>query len=261
MEQVETKLFDEMIFGPVKSRRLGLSLGINLLPTDSKLCNFDCIYCECGWTNLRAVNKRPFHTRQEVSESLERVLVKLISENRTPDTLTFAGNGEPTMHPEFQQIVDDVLLLRDRYSPAAMVAVLTNGVMLNKPAVVAALKRTDLAILKLDAGTEKLFQVINRPIARRTLSWMANHIQYLKGKVTIQTMFLKGVVNGKRIDNTAKKEVTAWLELIKEIQPELVMLYSLDRPTPEKTLQKIPERKLKAIAKRVEELGIRTLVS
>lgn len=261
MEATQTILFDKIIFGPVKSRRLGVSLGINLLPTDSKLCNFNCIYCECGWTNLKGVNKKPFHTCSEARKNLEDALIRLKSENIIPDTITFAGNGEPTMHPDFLHIVNDVLYLRDNYFPSTKVAVLTNGVMLNKPMVVSALKKIDLPILKLDAGTEEIFQLINRPIARRTLGWVVNHIQYLKGKIIIQTMFVKGKCNGKKIDNTTDKEIERWLLLLKEINPESVMIYSLDRPTPERTLEKITEKKLLEIALKVGELGIEVTVT
>lgn len=261
METAETILFDKIIFGPVKSRRLGISLGINLLPTDSKLCNFDCIYCECGWTNLKGINKKPFHTRSEVRENLEDTLIRLKSENIILDTITFAGNGEPTMHPDFLSIVNDVLFLRDSYFFSAKVAVLTNGVMLNKSSVLSALKKVDLAILKLDAGTEETFQLINRPIARRTLGWLVNHIQYLKGKIIIQTMFVKGKCNEKKIDNTTNKETERWLLLLKEINPEQVMIYSLDRSTPEHGLEKISHQKLNEIALRVKELGIEATVS
>lgn len=254
-----TILFDKIIFGPVKSRRLGISLGINLLPTDSKLCNFNCIYCECGWTLKHA--KLKFHPSSEIKSELEEALIRLKKENISPDTITFAGNGEPTMHPEFHKIMDDTILLRDIYFPNTKIAVLTNAVLLNNQRIVDALKRADLCILKLDAGTENFFQKINQPIAKRSLRWIVDHLHYFKNNLIIQTMFVKGEYNGVQIDNTTDKEVNEWLKLIQEINPKIVMLYSLDRATPVKMLRRIPLEKLKEIALNVNKIGIKTIVS
>ena len=254
-----TILFDKIIFGPVKSRRLGISLGINLLPTDSKLCNFNCIYCECGWTLKPA--KLKFHPNSEIKSELEEALIRLKKENISPDTITFAGNGEPTMHPEFHKIMDDTILLREIYFPNTKIAVLTNAVLLNNQRIVDALKRADLCILKLDAGTEEMFQKINQPVARRSLRWIIDHLHYFKGNLTIQTLFLKGQYNGVHIDNSTDKEVSEWLKLIREIRPQTVMLYSLDRPTPAQKLEKISNERLKEIAMNVNNMGINTIVS
>lgn len=259
MINTETILFDKIIFGPVQSRRLGISLGINLLPTDSKLCNFNCIYCECGWT-LKHV-KAKVHTSSEIKNELEEILIRLQKENLTLDTITFAGNGEPTMHPDFDKIMDNTILLRDLYFPNTKIAVLTNATLLNNQRIVEALKRADLRILKLDAGTEDVFQKINQPVAKRSLQWLVDHLHYFKNNLIIQTMFVKGEYNGVQIDNTTDKEINEWLKLIQEINPKIVMLYSLDRATPVKMLRRIPLEKLKEIAMNVNKMGIKTIVS
>lgn len=256
-----TFLFDKIIFGPVKSRRLGLSLGINLLPNDSKLCNFNCIYCECGWTGIKGSSGQAFHSRNEVRQALEEALKQLKIQNISPDAITFAGNGEPTMHPEFSIIIDDTIEIKNKYFQGTKVAVLTNATMLNRKNVVDALKRVDLRILKLDAGTEELFEKINQPHSRRTLSWIADHLEYFHGNLIVQSMFLKGEHNGFTIDNTTDANVEQWLRLLEKIKPQQVMLYAIDRATPEKGLEKIPVEKLEQIAMRVRELGIETMVS
>lgn len=252
-------LFDKIIFGPIQSRRLGVSLGVNLLPLDIKVCNYDCIYCECGYTDLKN-GKKHFHSRAEVFHDLEEALVELKNKKTNIDAITFAGNGEPAMHPQFDKIIDDVIDLRNRYFKKAKVAVLSNAAFLNNQKVVDALMKVDLPILKLDAGNEETFKEINRPLARRSLRWIVDHIQYFKGKLIIQSMFLKGNYEGKIIDNSTDKEVSAWLELIKEIRPLQVMIYSLDRETPMKGLEKIPVSRLEEIARKVEATGIKTMV-
>lgn len=257
----ETFLFKEIIFGPIKSRRLGDSLGINLLPTESKLCNFDCIYCECGWTDLKHIPKTKFHPAKAVLENLEIVLLDLKCKKGNLDHITFAGNGEPTMHPEFHAIVDGTIVLRNKYFPKCNVAVLSNAAMLGSKNVILALNKVDTRILKLDAGTEETFQKINKPIANRNLAWIVDHLVEFKGKLTIQTMFLRGSYNGIHIDNTTDKEVEAWMSIILKIKPELVMLYSLDRATPAKGLEKITKKELDLIAQKLNGLNIKTQVN
>ncbi len=257
----DTFLFDKIIFGPVKSRRLGLSLGINLLPTDSKLCNFNCIYCECGWTGIKNSSGKAFHSRSDVKKNLEEKLIELKSQNIFPDAITFAGNGEPTMHPQFSEIIEDTIELKNKIFPATKIAVLTNATMLNRKQVADALKKVDLRILKLDAGIEELFQQINQPHSRITLSWIVDHLQYFNGDLIVQSMFLKGTINGISIDNTTDENVNAWLELLKKINPKQVMLYSINRATAGKGLESISHEKLKEIEMKVMELGINTMVS
>lgn len=258
---MKTKLFDSIIFGPINSRRLGLSLGINLLPTDSKLCNFDCIYCECGWTDLKSIPKVEFHKREDVKEQLEIVLKKLRSEAKNLNSITFAGNGEPTIHPDFNLIIDDVIELRNHYFPKCKISVLSNSLMLNNSNVTEALKKVDNRILKLDAGTEETFQLINQPLNKRTLKWVVDQLIKFNGNLTIQTLFLKGKYKNKNIDNTTDAEIESWLLNLKKIKPRFVMIYSLDRATPAKDLEKIDNTILNSIAKKVEALGIEATVS
>ena len=258
---MKTKLFDSIVFGPINSRRLGLSLGINLLPTDSKLCNFDCIYCECGWTDLKSIPKVEFHKREDVKEQLEIVLKKLRSEAKNLNSITFAGNGEPTIHPDFNLIIDDVIELRNHYFPKCKISVLSNSLMLNNSNVTEALKKVDNRILKLDAGTEEAFQLINQPLNKRTLKWVVDQLIKFNGDLTIQTLFLKGKYKNKNIDNTTDAEVESWLSNLKKIKPKSVMIYSLDRATPAKDLQKIDTEILNTIAKKVEAIEIEAIVS
>lgn len=258
---MNTFLFDEIIFGPLNSRRLGLSLGVNLLPVDSKLCNFNCVYCECGWTDLKNAPKVKFHSRSEVFENMEKKLVELKFANTNPQHITFAGNGEPTMHPDFEKIMDDTILLRNRYFPECKITVLSNALMLHKKSVYDALNKSDNRILKLDAGTEEMFRRINKPIASRSLSWVTDRLLSFKGNFTLQTMFLKGVYNGLSVDNTTDKEVESWLRLVKQLNPNLVMLYSLDRAAPAKDMEQVPKERLNEIASEVNRLGIKTQVS
>jgi wyosine [tRNA(Phe)-imidazoG37] synthetase (radical SAM superfamily) len=256
----ETKLFNSIIFGPIISRRLGVSLGINLLPVDSKICNFDCIYCECGWTDLRSVPKVKFHPRSEVYFGLEKSLIHLLKKNKKLDSITFAGNGEPTMHPEFNLIIDDTIELRDKYFPSCKISVLSNSLMLSNKKVFDALIKIDNPILKLDAGTEKTFQLIDQPINKRTLQWVVNQLMKFNGRLIIQTIFLRGEFGGEHLDNTTDDEVRSWLKLIKMIKPEQVMIYTIDRATPAQNLEKIEKEKLREIAARVELLSISTLI-
>jgi len=258
---MKTKLFESIIFGPVNSRRLGVSLGINLLPIDSKLCNFDCIYCECGWTDLRSLTKVNFHTRDDIKFELEKAFIRLKIKKTKLDSITFAGNGEPTMHPQFHLIIDDVISLRNEYFPLCKISVLSNSLMLGSEKVIAALKKVENCILKLDAGTEETFQLINQPINKRTLNWVVNQLMKFNGALIIQTIFLKGKYNGEIIDNTTDSEIEKWLGLLKIIKPKKVMIYTLDRATPARNLEKIQVEKLNKIAKMVEYLGIEAIVS
>jgi len=258
---MKTKLFESIIFGPINSRRLGVSLGINLLTCDFKICNIDSIHCECSWTDVSSLNKVRFHTRADIKFKLEKTLIDLKLKNSELDSITFAGNGEPTMHPQFHLIIDDVISLRNEYFPLCKISVLSNSLMLGSEKVIAALKKVENCILKLDAGTEETFQLINQPVNRRTLDWVVNQLIKFKGALTIQTLFLKGKYNGKTIDNTTDSEIEKWLELLKIIKPKKVMIYTLDRATPARHLEKIQVKKLNEIAKMVERFGIEAMVS
>ena len=255
-----TSLYNNIIFGPIRSRRLGLSLGVNLLPIDSKLCSFDCIYCECGW-NDEHPGKRRFNARDDVREMLDTTLAKMVGEGTPPDVITFAGNGEPTLHPEFEQIINDTIALRDKHCPSAKVSVLSNATQIHRDDVRHALLRVDNNILKLDSAFDETVQLINKPQGAYTVERTVELLKMFNGELIVQTMFLRGEYLGKRVDNTTNEEVEAWLRLIKEIAPKQVMVYSLDRDTPCQTLEKVEKEELRAIAARVEELGIKCQVA
>lgn len=258
---MSTILFHEIVFGPIHSRRLGISLGMNLLPYDGKLCSFDCIYCECGFNkDFRTKTKLP--DRQNVRAALEDKLLSLRQEGVTPDVITFAGNGEPTMHPEFKGIIDDTIELRNLYFPAARISVLTNGMHLNKPEVFEALQKIENPILKLDSALDETVRLLDRPnapgysVAKQVVFYQRFH-----GNFILQTMFVRGRFEGQEIDNTTEEEISAWLELIRALNPREVMIYTIDRETPAKELQKVPLDDLQKIANRVGELGIKTNVA
>lgn len=254
-----TFLFDEIIFGPVKSRRLGISLGINLLPTDYKFCTFNCVYCECGWT-LKANKKIKLPTQEEVRTALEKVLQDYVENGKPIDSITFAGNGEPTIHPKFAEVIDDTIELRNLYMPNAQISVLSNASQLNKTKVTNALKKIDKNILKLDSGTEKTYQLINQAQSHLKFDKIVDYLKSFDGDIIIQTLFLKGSYQGKSFDNTSDEEVSAWLKLIKEINPQSVMLYPIERDTPTEGLEKTDAAILQKIAKKVNDLGINTEV-
>ena len=250
-----TSLFDDIIFGPVRSRRLGLSLGVNLLHADSKLCSFDCIYCECGW-NAERKGVRRFNSREDVRERLAAKLAAMADEGALPDVITFAGNGEPTLHPEFEAVIDDTIALRDRLCPSAKVSVLSNATQIGREDVRRALLRVDNNILKLDSAFDDTVRLIDRPAGNYTVARTVELMKLFEGRLIIQTMFLRGICDGRAIDNTVEREVDAWLRLVREIAPRQVMVYSLDRDTPCRTLEKVPRAELETIARRVEAAGI-----
>lgn len=257
-----TFLFDKIIFGPVKSRRLGVSLGINLLPGNSKLCSFDCIYCECGRNPNPRETKAKLPRRNEVKISLEKKLLQMVHDDMLPDVITFAGNGEPTMHPHFATIIENTIELRDRIVPNARIAVLSNSTMLFRPDVVEALKKVDDNILKLDSAFTETIQLMNCPVGRFNIDELVERLCSFNGKLVIQTLFLSGTYKGIPFDNSTPKEVEAWIELLKKIQPEKVMVYTIARDTPVNTLQKISLDRLNAIAEKVQlETGIVVEVS
>lgn len=255
-----TSLYDNIIFGPVRSRRLGLSLGVNLLPIESKLCSFDCIYCECGW-NADNPGKKRFNAREDVYNMLDETLQKMVAAGTPPDVITFAGNGEPTMHPDFENIINDTIALRDKHCPAAKVSVLSNATQIHREDVRRALGRVDNNILKLDSAFDATVQLMNKPQGNYTVARTVELLKAFKGNLIIQTMFLRGEYLGTKVDNTTEEEVSAWLELVKEIAPKQVMVYSLDRDTPCQTIYKVEKDELRLIADRVEALGIAVSVA
>jgi wyosine [tRNA(Phe)-imidazoG37] synthetase (radical SAM superfamily) len=257
-----TFLFDDIIFGPVKSRRLGVSLGINLLPTKRKICNFNCIYCECGWTKdiEKAVSHLP--SREDVYRALERKLLEMKVNGQAPDVITYAGNGEPTLHPNFPGIIDDSIALRDKYFPDSKIAVLSNATTINNPLIKAALLKVDMNILKLDSAVESTLKIFNQPRIPVKIEELIENLIAFNGKLIIQTLFLRGSYNNMVIDNTSPPETDAWLKAIERIKPSEVMIYTISRDTPEGSqLKKVPVKELRRIAGLVESLGIRTQVS
>jgi len=255
-----TFLFDRIVFGPVHSRRLGVSLGINLLPVGHKYCTFNCIYCECGWTMTSKIDKITFPPSMLVKEYLEKKLREMQENNELPEAISFAGNGEPTLHPDFAEIIDITIKLRDKYSPKSKVAVLSNATMINVPEVMNALKKVDMNILKLDAGTEVTFRDINNPNVEISLAEIINNLKQFTSSLIIQTLFIRGKYNDKIIDNTTEKEVKEWLKHIKELKPESVMIYPIARATPVSGLEKISLKELEAIAEKVKKIGVKAEV-
>ncbi len=253
-----TFLFDEIVFGPVKSRRFGVSLGMNLLPVNYKYCTFNCIYCECGWTFKNNSEKLKLPTREEVRQELDKRLNDMKQEGAVPDNITFAGNGEPSVHPEFSGIIDDTILLRDKYFPDSEITVLSNSSLLHKKSVFDALNKVDNNVLKLDSAIDHTFKVLNMPAPGITLDTVIKNLKKFDGNQIIQTLFIRGRFNGEFIDNTTEEEVSAWLEIIKEIRPKYVMLYPIERDTAAEGLEKISLGELEEIAERVEKLGIKT---
>jgi len=256
-----TILFDQIIFGPIHSRRLGVSLGVNLLPKDGKLCSFNCIYCECGLNEERRTRSK-LPTREEVKKALEKKLISMKEEGVMPDVITFAGNGEPTMHPEFGGIIDDTIEVRNRLCPKAKIAVLSNSTMLHKKEVFDALNKIEDNILKLDSVLDSRIQQLNVPNSPSfTFHTLLEQLIRFKGNLIIQTMFLKGECNGENVDNTTEEEINGWLDALKQIHPKQVMIYTLDRETPVKGLKKVTKEELEAIADRARAEGFSVSVS
>lgn len=256
-----TILFHDTIFGPIHSRRLGTSLGINLTPNDGKICSFDCLYCEAGY-NAQGPGTTGISPREEVRTKLEQKLAAMKANGDSLDVITFSGNGEPTLHPDFNGVVDDVIALRDCYYPQVKISVLSNSTMIDRPAVVEALKKVDNNILKLDSAIDRTMRLIDRPVnSHFNVADLVEHLKQFSGQCIIQTMMLRGEHNGERIDNTTDTEVEALLAVYLEIRPAEVMLYSLDRATPEKNLQKVPKEELETIAERFRAKGIKVQVN
>ena len=254
---MSTIIYPSPIYGPVHSRRLGISLGINLMPADGKICPFDCIYCECGYNSDRRT--RSHHpSRQQVAEALERQLRKMHDDNQHPDVLTFAGNGEPTSHPDFPSIIDDTIRLRDELCPKAKVSVLSNSTFITKPAIREALMRVDNNILKLDTVNADYIRRVDRPTQPSyNVESIIENMKLFEGHIIVQTMFMRGTTDeGLDVDNTSEDFVAPWLEAIKDIRPQEVMIYTIDRETPDSHLLKASHEELDAIKARVETLGI-----
>ena len=253
--RMSTIIYPSPIFGPVHSRRLGISLGINLQPADGKVCSFNCIYCECGLNeDHRPSQHRP--TREEVAHQLEKKLQEMQAEKQLPDVLTFAGNGEPTSHPQFADIIADTIQLRNQYCPNAKVSVLSNSTMIHRPQVREALMQVDNNILKLDTVNPYYINKVDQPVANYNVLQIIDYMKSFNGHIIIQTIFMRGIYKEESIDNTGDEYVLPWLEAVKQIRPQQVMVYTIDRETPVKGLQKATHEQLDAIRDRVIAAGI-----
>lgn len=258
---MSTILFDTIVFGPIHSRRLGVSLGMNLLPADGKLCSFNCIYCECGLNEDRRTHSK-LPTREEVKEALIQKLTAMQAAGIVPDVITFAGNGEPTMHPEFGEIIDDTILTRNRFFPSARIAVLSNSTMLHKESVFQALNKIEDNILKLDSVLNSRIRQLNVPNSPAfTYDSLLPQLIRFNGNLIIQTLFLTGELNGNPVDNTTEAEVSGWITALKQIKPKQVMIYTIDRETPVKALKKVTKEELDSIADQARKEGFQVSVS
>ena len=252
---MSTIIYPSPIFGPVHSRRLGISLGINLLPADGKVCSFDCIYCECGFNEDHRPTL-PMPTREQVAEKLKAKLQEMTVQGQLPDVLTFAGNGEPTCHPHFAEIIDDTIRLRNQYCPGAKVSVLSNSTMIHRPQVHDALMHVDNNILKLDTVDPAYINKVDHPNGTYDLPQIIERMKAFHGHIIIQTMFMRGQCQGESVDNTGEEFVAPWLEAVKQIKPQQVMVYTIDRETPAQGLEKASREQLDAIRDRVIAAGI-----
>ena len=261
---MSTIIYPSPIFGPVHSRRLGISLGINLMPADGKVCSFDCIYCECGFNaDHRPILPRP--TREEVADKLEQTLRGMKAEGQLPDVLTFAGNGEPTCHPHFAEIINDTIRLRNQYCPKAKVCVLSNSTMIHRQQVHDALMLVDDNILKLDTVSPAYINKVDRPNGLYDVSTIIERMKAFNGHIIIQTMFMRGSARVKgedggwkeeSVDNTTEEYVIPWLDAVRQIKPQQVMVYTIDRETPAQGLEKASREQLDAIRDCVIAAGI-----
>ena len=263
---MSTHLFETIIVGPIHSRRLGTSLGINLLPRRGKICSFDCIYCECGWNKEHKTDKQ-IPTEKDIREQLTKRAQELVKEGVKVDSITFSGNGEPTLHPEFPQIIDTVIKIRNEYLPTAKISVLTNSSMLWKEGVREALMKIDNPILKIDSTIEHFVRCINRPNERYSLSETIESLKKFNGNFILQTMFLKGhaedPLTGETVDLdcTDKKHVAGWIELVRTLKPRQIMMYTLDRDTPLQGLKKVTVEEMKEIAQPLLKEGFKITVN
>ena len=251
----------ETIVGPIHSRRLGSSLGINLLPQERKLCTYDCIYCECGWNSETEKKSIKLPTLDEISKLLEKRLQELVAQGIPVDSFTFAGNGEPTLHPQFPQVADLAIKMRDKYYPKAVVTLLTNATQLCKPEIFDAVLKLDNPVLKLDAGTAAMRAAINKPAsACADFDALVNNLVRFGNKCIVQTLLLRGENDGHAINNVSDKEFEEYVEIVKKIGPKYVMLYAIDRATPEKKLEKLTVEELEKYAQIIRDKGVEVKV-
>lgn len=254
-------LFENTIVGPIHSRRFGSSLGVNLLPLKHKRCSYDCIYCECGWNSESEHGALVYATPDEIEQLLEQRLQQLRQQDSPVDSFTFAGNGEPTLYPHFPEVVDIVVAMRNRYYPNAATTLLTNATQLYRPEIAAALHKLDNPTLKLDCGTEAMRQLINRN-NDLGCSWqqLLDSLTAFGSEAIIQTLLFDGYSDGVRVSNIIDSEFIPYMEHLRRIGPRHVMLYALDRATPEKALRKLSVDELEQYAQRIRNEGIEVKV-
>lgn len=251
--------FEDIVYGPIKSRRLGNSLGVNLLPRHGKICSFDCIYCECGWNkDWKGDTKLP--SKEDFRSALEFKLQECINNGVPVDTITFSGNGEPTIHPDFPEIIDITLELRDRLFPSAKISVLSNATQLYREGIKEALNRVDNPILKIDSAIDRYAKMIDRPQGEYSVSEIVEQLKWFKGNFILQTMFLKGVIEGEEIDYTSQEISSEWVELVLQLRPRQVMIYTLDRVPPLQTIEKVSVEKMESVAAPLKEAGIDVII-
>lgn len=252
--------FDNIVFGPIHSRRLGSSLGVNLLPMHGKVCSFDCVYCECGW-NADGRGDSLLPSFAQVCEALEEGVRRCHENGTSVDTITFSGNGEPTIHPDFPAIIDKTLEVRARYYPAAKVSVLSNATQLGRPGIKEALAKVDNPILKIDSGVDSFARLIDRPVSESyTVAEVERNLAWFKGDFILQTMFLRGRDGDVVIDSLDPILVRAWQELVLRLRPREVMLYTLDRVPPLATLEKVSVARMEEVAAPLVENGIKVQI-
>lgn len=248
-------LREKLVFGPIFSRRLGSSLGINLLPENGKLCNFDCVYCECGWNRDGREDTR-LPQPAELRSELERVLADCLEKGVRIDSITFSGDGEPTLNPHFPEMIDITLELRDKYFPDSVVSVLSNATLISRPGVREALMRVDNPILKLDAGIDSLALKMNQPSGHYSVRETVEAMKSFNGNFVLQTMFLKG----SGINSLAADNLEAWRNIVRELRPREVMMYTLDRPAPAEGLEKVPVESMEEAATPLIQEGFKVQI-
>lgn len=253
-------LWESIAFGPIRSRRLGSSLGINLLPIVKKICSFDCVYCECGWTLDSNMDTSGFFSLEEVNQAIETKLIQCQQDKIPINSITFSGNGEPTLHPDFLAIVDNLIRLRDQYYPNAIITCLSNSTQLYRDDVREALMKIENPVLKLDAVTEELYQMINAPVQDVKVAQIIEWLKLFKGQFVLQTLFFSGKIGGVEFDNAKEPHLSQWIDVVLMLKPQKVMLYSLDRETPAENLTKLSTEEMEKIAQILRDKGIPTSV-
>ena len=248
---MSTFLWESIAFGPIHSRRLGQSLGINLMPVDEKICTFNCLYCECGWTLEKNLNAREPYPLETVMDAVEHKLADCRAHGTPVDSLTFSGNGEPTLYPWFDQVIDRLIVLRDKYYPQAVITCLSNATQLFRPEIITALQRIENPMLKLDAGTQAMLNTVNAPIVPVDIEQVTDQLCTFNGNLVIQTLFFSGEREGRAFD----PEWSQWLARIRRIRPKRIVIYSLDRETPALDLHKFDKAYLDGIVAKLRAEG------